>query len=343
MFLSENSSSYELRTCCHQPVRLHSSCRLNSNVRIHRAGTLLVWRARHDLLSLSGSAFTVLTRRDEIYFRRFRSVPVPSAHVQCLTRTTPPASRPPPVTVGDSASGRPLLGFLSLRRSQCKAATHARASNSDCAAPSGFRNLSTLCSALYLAALFHAAAAHGIPSPELSLLRSGSHLSADLPHFVVPPQRVPRPESRCYWRPQPCGCSHRRSPCRRHRYDPTPAIAALLTFCPSGVFPPMVLDWPPRPVLAHWEVSRSVGFAPSPLLRPGVSTSSRPLRLHSPGPLHPHVVTFVIGVHPPLMRLGPSLDPMVRLRFRFAAPGRLVPALQSSLSSVCRTRPTSLR
>ncbi len=280
---------------------------------------------------LSGSASTVLTRRDETFFRRFRSVPVPSAHVQRITQTTPPASRSPSVTVGDAASGRPLLGFASLRRPQHKAATHAGASNSDCAASSGFRNLSTLCSASYPAALFHAAHAHGIPSPELSLLRSGSHLSADLPHFVVPPQRVPRPESRCHWRPQPCGCSHRRSPCRRPRYDPTPAIAALLTFRPSGVFPPMVLDWPPRPELALWEVSRSVGFAPSPRLRAGVSTCPRPLRLHSPGSLHPHVVTAVIGVHPPLMRLGPSLDRMVPLRFRVAAPGRLVPALQSSL------------
>jgi hypothetical protein len=52
IFPSESPSSFELRIDCHQPIRLRSSCCSNFSSYIRRAGTLLVWCARHDLLRL---------------------------------------------------------------------------------------------------------------------------------------------------------------------------------------------------------------------------------------------------------------------------------------------------
>jgi hypothetical protein len=53
-------------------------------------------------------------------------------------------------------------GFVPLQRLKAKAATNTGISNPSCAAPSGFLNLLTRCSAFALLALFHARSALGV-------------------------------------------------------------------------------------------------------------------------------------------------------------------------------------
>jgi hypothetical protein len=54
------------------------------------------------------------------------------------------------------------MGFSSLRRILVKAATYIELASLDCAPPSGFLNLLTVCSALTISALFRAESALGI-------------------------------------------------------------------------------------------------------------------------------------------------------------------------------------
>jgi hypothetical protein len=61
-----------------------------------------------------------------------------------------------------STANRASMGFFPLRRLQTRAATNTGSTAPGCAAPSGFLNLLTLCSALVLLALFHARSAPGV-------------------------------------------------------------------------------------------------------------------------------------------------------------------------------------
>jgi hypothetical protein len=107
-----------------------------------------------------------------------------------------------PAQLSCTANGATLLwlilpwGLSALRRLQRVAATHTRVASPGCAAPSGFLNLLTLCSAAHLPALFRAGSAlgllvfRGVPSPV-----AGASLNATFPPCCLPRARSVEPKS----------------------------------------------------------------------------------------------------------------------------------------------------
>lgn len=113
-------------------------------------------------------------------------------------------------------------------------------------------------------------------------------------------------------------------------------LVPSLTFRPSGVFPPSVLDWPSRPALAR------SGMMPS--RQPQLLARSHAARASPPGFRFPARITRCrrtttpslpssSGFARPLMRFGSSLDLMTASGLRLPPSGRLAPALQRTCPS----------
>jgi hypothetical protein len=137
-------------------------------------GTVLVEYSRLDITNSRSppSRFVTCTLAATVYPLH------PSSHALRLTLRVSHSDllnlflRPTPAkTSRSSNSARPPMESLALRRIQQRAATYTALCLRGCAAPPGFCNLLTLCSARNHPALFHAGNAHelqtfrGFPSP----------------------------------------------------------------------------------------------------------------------------------------------------------------------------------
>jgi hypothetical protein len=148
---------------------------------------------------------------------------------------------------------RPSMGFVTLRRSKKQAATNIGLASPDCATPSGFLSLLTLCSARNPSRLVScewrpwASAFRGFPCP---VARRTSRPPCPPCRFSL--RRRNQQADPDFTAPRLRGITHPVSPYRRTRCYPTNAdrssrsLAPLRGFHPSGlgpVLPRNLLSW----------------------------------------------------------------------------------------------------